>query len=445
MIKSLLKQPKNIISEFGWLHLLQLAVVLAAVAGFLINRLNTFFFELVQNGSFNYWQSAGLTAGVYIIVSLSAAPFIFLYLLPRQKELLVFYQQPLQVKQLYGVLKYYYYKYHIITLAVFLIPGISLSVLNPFAGIVLLITLLVSSGAVFSCSLFIFFKYKTARKVFSVLFFILFVFGMLAAVLYIKNEAAYMLPALFVSTVTAAVIFPAGIFRMPYCDLALLYPLTDKIYNSGRKSGFSFSAIPNFLPARMQMLFNSYFLSTWRSPRYRRLKIMTVLIYLFVLYLITLYVSEAVDMILTIAGMALIYLHYSNYFNRKYVLPEPEWYFLTLPNRFWHIWISKFLSESLYIFLILICHWLFLAAWGADPWAQFNLLAILVFFGLFTVSTVLNFQILFYDDPRLGGYAYHFLIIFAAVLTYNYRFVGPLTALFLLGLNFYRSYKQYNA
>lgn len=232
---------------------------------------------------------------------------------------------------------------------------------------------------------------------------------------------------------------------MPYSDLALLYPLTVKIYNSGRKSGFSFSSIPNFLPVRIQALFNSYFLSMWRNPRYRRLKIITIFVYLFSLYLITQYASDAVDMKLTIAGMVLIYLHYSNYFNRKYVLPEPEWYFLTLPNRFWHIWISKFLSESIYIFLILICHWLFLAAWGADSWAQFNLLAILVFFGLFTVSAILNFQILFYDDPRLGGYAYHFLIIFTVILTYNYRFVGPVAALFLLGLNFYRSYKQYNA
>ena len=74
-------------------------------------------------------------------------------------------------------------------------------------------------------------------------------------------------------------------------------------------------------------------------------------------------------------------------------------------------------------------------AWGAGPWAQINLLAILVFFGLFTVSAILNFQILFYDDPRLGGYAYHFLIIFVVVLTFNYRFVGPLVAIFLLGLN----------
>ena len=34
MIKSLLKQPKNISREFGWLHILQLTAVIIVVFGF---------------------------------------------------------------------------------------------------------------------------------------------------------------------------------------------------------------------------------------------------------------------------------------------------------------------------------------------------------------------------------------------------------------------------
>ena len=85
----------------------------------------------------------------------------------------------------------------------------------------------------------------------------------------------------------------------------------------------------------------------WRNAKYRKLKVTTLIIYLISFLFIKIQSPEFAEMWLTIFTAIIIWIHYSNHFNEKYVKPEPEWFFNTLPFRFHQIWISKFLTELL--------------------------------------------------------------------------------------------------
>jgi hypothetical protein len=66
---------------------------------------------------------------------------------------------------------------------------------------------------------------------------------------------------------------------------------------------------------------------------------------------------------------------------------------------------------------------------------------LLSFFSSAILITMIAFQIIFYDDPRTGGYAYHFSIIFFVVMSLNYYFTGPLLTVLFLLFYVYKSYR----
>ena len=82
---------------------------------------------------------------------------------------------------------------------------------------------------------------------------------------------------------------------------------------------------------------------------------------------------------------------------------------------------------------------------GAESSVQVNILGLLLLFSLLVLTTMINFQLLFYDNPRLAGYAYHFTVLFFTVMSINYRFVGPVITLFMMVLIFYKTRKYFYA
>ena len=154
---------------------------------------------------------------------------------------------------------------------------------------------------------------------------------------------------------------------------------------------------------------------------------------------------ENKDVFMALLTGIIIWLHYNNYFNEKYVQPEPDWYFHTVPFRFRHLWLSKFLVEFIFISFILAVFWILLFITGFNIIEQLNLLMLMLAFSIVVLSIMLNFQIMFYDDPRLAGYAYHFTIIFLMIMIVNYRLVGPLISIVLLTFYFYKSYRYFKS
>ena len=105
--------------------------------------------------------------------------------------------------------------------------------------------------------------------------------------------------------------------------------------------------------------------------------------------------------------------------------------------------LAKFISEFLYILIIILILSIFLIIHGL------SLLNILIFLGMvFTFSVFILYlmilmRTLFYDNPRFAGYAYHLTVIFTVIMTLNFYLVGPLiTVGILIYLNI-KSYRQF--
>jgi len=175
------------------------------------------------------------------------------------------------------------------------------------------------------------------------------------------------------------------------------------------------------------------------------LKWITFIIYIILISIIILSPLTNKDIFLILITASLIWLHYSNYFNEKYVQPEPDWYFHTIPFHFHQLWISKFLVEFIFILITMTGFWISLLIGGFTISEQLNLLIFLLIFSIIVLSIMINFQIMFYDDPRMAGYAYHFTIIFLLIMSINYRFVGPLISIGILTFYFYKSYRYFKS
>jgi hypothetical protein len=223
--------------------------------------------------------------------------------------------------------------------------------------------------------------------------------------------------------------------------LEKMYPISSHSFQKKKTAQSQFRQGPGSLLT----LIKKELLVLWRNPHYRRLKIFTYLFYLTVQ--ISLYFSTLAnnDMWMMFFSAAIFWIHYNVHFNSKYVSPDPEWFFRTIPLRFSQIWFAKFATEILYILFLLLNQLLFLALVGNEAWILLNWIGALLLFALIILSIVINFQILFYDNPRQAGYTYHFTILFIGVTSANYRLVGPIMALFVLTYFFYKTYRFYNS
>ena len=147
---------------------------------------------------------------------------------------------------------------------------------------------------------------------------------------------------------------------------------------------------------------------------------------------------------LAIISCLLIWLHYSNSFNEKYVVADPEWLIRTLPIRFRHLFLAKYLAEIAFVVLLVLTDLLVLQFTATGFVVQLYTLLFILAFAHLVLFTMLNFQIMFYDNTRLAAYAYHFALIFIVIMILNYRLVGPVVAVCLLIFFLYKNVKYFN-
>jgi hypothetical protein len=143
-----------------------------------------------------------------------------------------------------------------------------------------------------------------------------------------------------------------------------------------------------FLPTTIQVLFFKELLSLWRNLKYRRLKGLTLIGFTIGLLILRFLEIEYAEMWMLVFTLIIIWLHYSNSFNDKYVLPDPVWYFKTVPIKFHKIWLAKFLSEFVFILVILLFFLLFILA---EPLSMNQVLSLVLvaFFSRFYSPPVL--------------------------------------------------------
>jgi hypothetical protein len=213
--------------------------------------------------------------------------------------------------------------------------------------------------------------------------------------------------------------------------------------SSQKLSKISYFNFPFIFSKTLKPFFVKEILSHLRNKNYMRLKIISLVIYLVILLLIDIFYHEYYTSVISVLTILLIWEHYSHQFNEKYVIKESRFFIKVLPIKYYQYSLSKFFSEFLYIVLILIVVFFLTLLHDIELIKILNILGIIMIFSIFVLYIITLIRVIFYDNPRTAGYAYHFLIIFTMVMIYNFYLVGPIITLFIILYIQLISYRQF--
>jgi len=381
---------------------------------------------------------------VILFPLLCTLPFIFFRLLPRQRGIQILRLLPLGTGETAALLLVHFWKYQLIffllTLPVFSASVFTTGVLSaPYLlAVVIIMPVLFLYLLQLLCS-YIEHIYLILLIYFLItgLYFVIFVF------LYLHN-LNYMLFQLVILAGLILPIYRSWPVMWENWDLIL-----DRFQPSEKKAPFKFSQIrydrlSRYIPLSIRPVFIKEILAQVRTSNYLRLKVITLLVLPLGILVLSLYVEQNFKCGITLLFMILIWWHYGTQFNEKYVLPESRSFIKTQPLRFYQYWLPKFLSEFIYtsilIFLVLVS----LLGQGENWNSIITSMLIMLLFSALILFTTIIFRTLFYDKPRLAGYAYHFLILFCLVMTINFYFIGPVITLILFTFFFIKSYRVFS-
>ena len=437
LIKILLRQPLHIIRSLSFISKIELSFIIITLYTYFTERIYYFIPEWQKDLSISVGQAAYLLTAIFITLLLSLSPIIIHQLIPKQKYLRIFYPLPINKKDYMSLIAYFYFKYQFILFLIFLPFFIAITIQTPGIGFYYLIFAIINVILIFLLYLGIYTKSKNRESIYRYGYLFTFLYGVLSLLNFFIYHAFIPFHLAVISLISAFVFFKYNSIKS--INLEDIFPLKSTISNS--KNKINFKTIPSFLPNPMQTIFNKELINFWRNPAYRRVKLFSLILYIIFLVLILIYSPGNIAQWAFFAALITIWLHYGNQFNDKYMTPDPDWYFHTLPLQYHHIWISKFIVEFIFVIILIVIQGLYFLLAGVPAGTQLSFNFLLLIFSIIALMIKLNFQILFYDSARYAGYAYHFSLIFITVMTINYRFVGPVISLFLLIFYFYKSYR----
>ncbi len=198
----------------------------------------------------------------------------------------------------------------------------------------------------------------------------------------------------------------------------------------------------NEFPGILRPLIAREMIVSLRNIRYLRLKIASTLLYILLLITGHEYFDDTYVNFVSAITLLFIWLHYSYQFNEKYVQPEIVIFMRTMPLRFFRLVAARIISEIVYILILLVLQNLILILYQTPFDTILYLSTGIIIFAVVVLYIIAIVRIQFYDNPRLAGYAYHFLVIFSVMMSINFYLVGPVITFALLIYLTYLSRKQ---
>ena len=180
-----------------------------------------------------------------------------------------------------------------------------------------------------------------------------------------------------------------------------------------------------------------------RNRKYIRIQIISFIIYVIILFFLNIKLQENYIIYSSAITFIFIWHHFSFQFNEKYVKADSAVFIKTLPFKYYQLWITKFISEFIFVLILLLfltVYYLFVGIQFIDIYQS---LLVILLFSVIVLAAIINFKIIFFDRPRFAGYAYHFFIIFITVMSINYYLVGPIIATALLIYFTFYSYREF--
>ncbi len=442
MLRLLLRQPVHIWQTLETRYKIEAILLFILVFAFVGTRLESVFLSWIEK-TFSHYDLVVLVANAFVLqISLSMV-FIISWLLPRQNSLRYFLTWPLAKSDCIKLLGFYGFKYASLYLLLFLPATAALFSVTGFWTSVGAIIIVMIFSLFFSI---LFFRQKqnspsTTLFIVKALSSLLFYYALFAAAYYFENT-------FFIFQIVAALVAGGLIFKIYFSaasiELEKFIPYIEKTYSKPNITKTGLKKIPHFLPEIIQPLFEKEIVGFWRNPDYKKLKIKSLATFLILNSVIVLFHFEYKEIWISIITALLIWGHYNNSFNEKYVFADPTWFIKTLPMRFRHVFVAKYVAEIGYVFLLTLCTIIFFQFIDLNAGDQVLWLGGLFIFANVVLFTMLNFRIMFFNDPRLAGYAYNFAMFFIAIMVLNFHLVGPLIGLTLLVFFVYKNVKYFN-
>ena len=432
VLKILLKQPWHLWRQFPLITRLQhlfLALVLYAYA---VRQLHRFFVKLATASPLEITHIVFAAISVVILYLLGSSPFVFRRLLPREKTLQTLQLLPLSKAQALAVAFYYVHKLWLILWIVIMAFASALIWVKPIWGVIFLLSIILWDLAVFVASFRYFGSHPSAPAYYLSGLGIVFILGVFSFVFWSR-------PALLGAG--------TGLLGFGFL-LAQLFRLQSQSLCEEQTFFLRFKAFKQpktYIAKKMAGPFRALFLKDYLGMQRNRRYLKSQGLLWFVLVISGLIVfhafpQKAVEIFTLILGL-LVWYHYGSFFSNRFAQEEPEWFFRLTPIPFVRFVLARFLAEFIFAAVMLFSYALVLWGMGISPDTYWQLLLFLTLLSTIALLTMIAFQIIFFDNRRAAGYAYHFSLLFFTIMSLNYYFVGPLLTVTFLSVYFYKSYR----
>ena len=437
MLIILIKQLVNFWKTLEIRYKLELLTLLIIVFAVINSKLSSVIQSWIENGA-SYSGTTLLISNLFSLLICVNLLAIITWILPNQNGLKNFLSKPLNNIDTVKIISFYCTKY-LSYLVILLIP--LQSAITTILGLkYALFSLFIILGLTFSFLMILIFlrTYLKRKSMFLSM-------GMLAIVSYYAGFSFFYLSSIFliefqiilISMLTMITTYIL-IYDRKNIDLEKFSPFQLKTYHkkSFKKNEYK---LPEIFKYSTQALFEKEFFSLWRNSKYKRLKIYTFLLFLFLIILAGFYIKEYVEIWIPVITCIFIWMHFSSRFNEKYSYSEPDWLILTVPIKFKNLFIAKYFNEVFALAFFLVIPNLFLLFYDIEIKNLIKPIIYLVLFAHFVLFSMINFQIMFYNNARLAQYAFHFSVLFFGIMIINYPLVGPIVTIGLMAFFFYKN------
>jgi hypothetical protein len=431
-----------------WHHLrfrirIEIIILFVIFYTFFTDKLVSYFNQILEQP---HVSPIGLTTIVLhflLVIIIVSTPFIYFNLFPKQKGLSNLSLYPLNRSEATTLQLIYFVKYQllIILIALPVISAVTIST-GPLS---LLYILIFSCSSLFISSVLILVLvslYQNRLRVLAQYFLYFFIYFVFFTLLYLRSNL-YVHLIIFIICGAGLLVLRSWNRNWQTWDQILNRYRPAEKKSTQMLSKLTYFNFPATLSKSLKPVFVKELLSHLRNKNYLRLKILSIALYLTMLILIDFFYFDYYPSAISVLTILLIWEHYSHQFNEKYVLKESLFFIKVLPITYFQYSMSKFLSEFLYIIFILFII-LILTLLHSIEWIKIlNILGIVTLFSIFVLYIITIIRVIFYDNPRMAGYAYHFLIIFTLVMIFNFYLVGPIITLLIILYIQFISYRQF--
>lgn len=444
IFKYSLLQIKHYIYRLRFRIRLEIIILLGIFYSYISEKLIDYFALLLTEPNITNIGLSSFSQHALLIVFALTTPFIYFHLLPRQNSFHLLSLQPLSPSAILGFLTVYYLKYQMILLIIIIPVFIALAAnTDPFSMITFSIGIFfypinyLILVHIINASLISKAKILTVYYLIQILYFAIFV------ILYL-TDSYYILYHIIIFLLSAFYFFRRlkNIWKQWDTILRKYASVKNDWKSLWQRVGYS--NFPKIVPLKIHPLFVRELLAHLRNRDYVRLKMISVILLVVILKILDSYFIENYKSIFVLTCLVFIWYHYTHQFNKKYTFAESKYFLKTTPFYFYQIFLAKFLSELIFTLLFLFIIVIALLIHGSTISEIMQVFTILGLFSIFVLATTVMFRILFYDNPRSAGYAYHFVIFFSlTMLAAEFYLVAPITILFLLFYFSYLSYRQF--